>query len=99
MASPLVKITVCPSMPASGYSPHEPVFGDRGRKPVSIQFGADGEIKGLGFDFSDYSRARTVIHKLNYGRKKPAPSWLPIGVNSVSYSRDFASAALVSSFR
>lgn len=62
-------------MPASGYEPPEPCFGTRGRKPVSVEFSADG-WETPGFSFADYSAAHIYKKRLCNGRKKPSPEWV-----------------------
>jgi hypothetical protein len=54
----------------------EPVFGNRGRKPVSAELDGDGEFSTPGIAFDDYSRMTVQQRRtLAKGRRLPTPSW------------------------
>lgn len=73
--APSFHIVKCPPAAAHGVLPPEPAFGNRGKKPVSVEFHADGEMTATGFSFEEYNFAQTRTRKMTGERRLPTPSW------------------------
>ena len=73
--SPTFSLKRCPPMPAHGVLSDEPVFGNRYRQPVSVEFHADGVVTATGFSFEEYAFAQTRVRKMHGERRLETPSW------------------------
>ena len=60
---------------AAGLLDAEPAFGDRGRKPVSVKFDAEGQFSSSGFAYDDYWRCHIETRKVARGRRNETPRW------------------------
>lgn len=73
--APNFSLRKLPPAAAHGVLETEPVFGKRGRHPVSAELDGDGGFSTPGIAFEDFSRMKTVQYKLAPSRKLEVPAW------------------------